>query len=163
MANSTGLRPTIWNNGWVANRNSRRQADALKRTWELLDFLPQAEPSATFTSRTLRQGGGVAAGALDPSADGRVVCRAADACVIAAVAKSGGQRRRRGRVVRRRFWPVRAAGAQDAQTRRSQAGRRTDGPGLRVLDNLPLYQYADDLNFVFGLDQSDLFGDEVNH
>src|SRR5437773_9892739 len=31
----------------------RRDADALKRTWELLDFLPQPDPSATFTSRTL--------------------------------------------------------------------------------------------------------------
>src|SRR5438105_4174376 len=33
--------------------NLRAEADALKRTWELLDFLPQPEPSPTFTSRTL--------------------------------------------------------------------------------------------------------------
>src|SRR5947208_397384 len=31
----------------------RARADALKKTWELLDFLPQPEPSASFTSRTL--------------------------------------------------------------------------------------------------------------
>src|SRR5437870_7341936 len=31
----------------------RAQADALKKTWELLDFLPQPEPSPTFTTRTL--------------------------------------------------------------------------------------------------------------
>jgi len=32
---------------------------------------------------------------------------------------------------------------------------------LRVLDNLTLYQYGDNLAFVFGLDQSDLFGEET--
>src|SRR5436305_2407029 len=31
----------------------RARADALKKTWELLDFLPQPEPTASFTSRTL--------------------------------------------------------------------------------------------------------------
>jgi hypothetical protein len=32
---------------------------------------------------------------------------------------------------------------------------------LRVLDNLNLYQYGEDLAFVFGLDQPELFGDEA--
>src|SRR5258708_6370719 len=31
----------------------RSEADVLKRTWELLDFLPQPEPSPMFTTRTL--------------------------------------------------------------------------------------------------------------
>lgn len=31
----------------------RAEADALKKVWELLDTLPQAEPSPTFTSKTL--------------------------------------------------------------------------------------------------------------
>ncbi len=34
----------------------RAEADSLRRTWELLDFLPKPpEPSATFTSRTLEK------------------------------------------------------------------------------------------------------------
>src|SRR5262245_64983731 len=31
----------------------RREAETLKRTWELLDFLPQPEPSTDFASRTM--------------------------------------------------------------------------------------------------------------
>src|SRR5579884_2574830 len=32
---------------------ARAEADALKRTWDLLDFLPRPEPSASFTQKTL--------------------------------------------------------------------------------------------------------------
>jgi hypothetical protein len=32
---------------------ARAEADSLKRTWDLLDFLPRAEPSPRFTERTL--------------------------------------------------------------------------------------------------------------
>src|SRR5947208_292785 len=31
----------------------RSEADQLRRTWELLDYLPKAEPSPNFTHRTL--------------------------------------------------------------------------------------------------------------
>src|SRR5262249_19607809 len=31
----------------------RREVETLKRTWELLDFLPQPEPSTDFAARTL--------------------------------------------------------------------------------------------------------------
>src|SRR6516162_5620423 len=31
----------------------RAEMEGLRRTWELLEFLPQAEPSPTFSSRTL--------------------------------------------------------------------------------------------------------------
>src|SRR4051794_13623909 len=30
-----------------------REAEALKRTWELLDFLPQPQPTGDFASRTV--------------------------------------------------------------------------------------------------------------
>src|SRR5262245_33529894 len=33
----------------------RAEADALKRTWDLLDYLPRPEPSTTFTHRTLER------------------------------------------------------------------------------------------------------------
>src|SRR5205807_3086423 len=32
---------------------ARAEADDLKRTWDLLDFLPKSEPSPNFTHRTL--------------------------------------------------------------------------------------------------------------
>src|SRR5947209_12755642 len=34
---------------------ARAEADTLRRTWELLDFLPRAEPSPSFTHRTLER------------------------------------------------------------------------------------------------------------
>src|SRR5689334_17398174 len=33
----------------------RAEVDALKRTWELLDYLPRPEPSPTFTHRTVER------------------------------------------------------------------------------------------------------------
>ena len=34
---------------------ARAEAEALKRTWDLLDFLPKAEPTPSFTHRTLEK------------------------------------------------------------------------------------------------------------
>lgn len=33
----------------------RTEAEALKKTWELLDYLPKAEPSPSFTNRTMER------------------------------------------------------------------------------------------------------------
>src|SRR5579875_558227 len=35
--------------------SARAEADALRRTWELLDFLPRPQPSPRFTHRTLER------------------------------------------------------------------------------------------------------------
>jgi len=37
------------------DRQLRAEAEALKRTWEMLDYLPRAEPSASFTHKTLER------------------------------------------------------------------------------------------------------------
>jgi anti-sigma factor RsiW len=37
------------------DRKLRAEAEALKKTWELLDYLPRAEPSPTFTNQTLER------------------------------------------------------------------------------------------------------------
>src|SRR5713226_8725991 len=34
---------------------ARAEAEALRRTWEMLDYLPRPEPTATFSSRTLQR------------------------------------------------------------------------------------------------------------
>src|SRR5262249_1256725 len=44
----------------------RAEVDALKKTWELLDYLPRAEPTAEFSTRTLD-----AVAALRPAPGGR--------------------------------------------------------------------------------------------
>src|SRR5437868_14946863 len=41
---------------------ARAELEQLRRTWELLDYLPQPEPSAAFTHRTLERVGPVGAG-----------------------------------------------------------------------------------------------------
>src|SRR5258708_13276813 len=33
----------------------RAEAESLKRTWDLLDYLPKSEPSPTFTQRTMHR------------------------------------------------------------------------------------------------------------
>jgi len=33
----------------------RAEAEAMKRTWEMLDYLPRPEPSTSFTHRTLER------------------------------------------------------------------------------------------------------------
>src|SRR2546422_10358833 len=35
--------------------SARAEADALRRTWDLLDFLPRPEPSSDFTHRTMER------------------------------------------------------------------------------------------------------------
>src|SRR5260370_19340594 len=35
--------------------NTRLEAEALKQAWNMLDYLPRAEPSPTFTHRTLER------------------------------------------------------------------------------------------------------------
>src|SRR5437867_3498127 len=42
---------------------ARAEAELLRRTWDLLDYLPKPEPSPTFTSRTISR--------LSPIRDGQ--------------------------------------------------------------------------------------------
>ncbi len=44
-----------WEARLSRDNRARAEAEALRRTWELLDYLPQPEPSVTFTSRTLER------------------------------------------------------------------------------------------------------------
>src|SRR5437764_5906332 len=49
----------------------RAEADQLRRTWELLDYLPKAEPSASFTHRTLDRVSALRPGGAEPAGAGR--------------------------------------------------------------------------------------------
>jgi anti-sigma factor RsiW len=124
----------------------QREAETLKRTWELLDFLPQPEPSKDFASRTV-------------------------SVVMPAIVESKSRSRKN-------RWP-RRLGLAAAAVAIFLVGYAVPGfffasppkpmtldqreeimaRDLRVIERLPMYQHADDLDFLMGLDSPDLFGD----
>jgi anti-sigma factor RsiW len=136
----------------------RAEVDTLRCTWEMLDYLPKPEPSASFTSRTLDRvsairpvsrasGVNYAAGVRQrwrPWAFG--VGWAAAVLVAGVVGYSGGRWLSSG----------------------TRASRTTDGvdvqPQLvkdyRVIENRHLYENADDMSFLRALLDPELFGEE---
>lgn len=131
----------------------RTEADSLKRAWDLLDFLPQPEPSPSFTERTL---------SLVQPAD--LPRRSAEA--LARWDQPAGS------------WPWRrvalGVGWAAALLLAGWLGYRAYGwvsprqPGdaellrdLRVIEHKRLYDLVDDLQFLEQLDHPDLFGDDT--
>src|SRR5262249_58312763 len=122
--------------------NVRAEAEALKRTWELLDYLPRSEPSPTFTHRTLQR---VSATCVAPAP--RTPLRywrslalgmswAASVLVAGAVGYSA-----------MTHWLPREP-SDDEMAR-----------DLRLIENKRLYERVEDLDFLRQLDDPDLFGD----
>jgi hypothetical protein len=132
----------------AADADARTRADELKRTYDLLDFLPKPEPSASFTSRTLT--------ALTPlvpaSASGSQFVPArpsrrwpeAIAWVIFAVAAVAG-----GGFAHRLVAPPAEKRADPATA-----------DDFKLMARLPLYAGVDDLDFLRALEKADLFEDE---
>jgi anti-sigma factor RsiW len=133
---------------------ARTEAEALRRTWEMLDYLPRPEPTATFSSRTLER-----VSSLRPQ-------------TVSANDKS-------------RHWPPWAVGIGWAAalllagslgfmgvgwlSERKPAAAPATPPidvdqilvrDLRLIENKRLYELADDINFLRGLDDPELFGDD---
>jgi anti-sigma factor RsiW len=141
----------------------RREAETLKRAWELLDFLPQPEPSTDFAARTLSMAVPIPAAA------------AASAPVPTAAPYAPPPS-----PARRRHPALMAAALAAAAVLAFLAGYGLPGPflkpppkpltidqreelmarDLRVIERLPLYQHADDMDFLEALDSPDLFGDQ---
>jgi anti-sigma factor RsiW len=113
----------------------RSEADALDRVWGLLDYLPTAEPSPTFTHRTLER--------LTIRRPARrrwaVALGWAAAVLVAATAGFAG------------------TAFLVPRDRTDEALARD----LRVIDNRRLYEPIDDWDFLLELSQPDLFGDEA--
>jgi anti-sigma factor RsiW len=131
---------------------ARTEAESLRHTWELLDYLPQPEPSANFTSRTLER-----ISVLRPAASGPKTRRHwqpwalgigwAAAILLAGLAGLAGV----SRLLPARETPVAEATEPDRYLARD----------LRIIENFRLYEHVDDLNFLRRLaDDPDLFGDE---
>lgn len=120
----------------------RAEAETLKKTWELLDYLPKPEPTPSFTHRTLDR-----LAALRPTGPQPIPTRRrwglallgwAAALLIATVVGYAG--------VQLAFPPDRT----DEELARD----------LRVLENFSLYETVEDMEFLRGLDHPDLFGDD---
>lgn len=119
----------------------RAEADALRTAWDLLDYLPRAEPSPSFTHRTLERL--TAARATAQLEAGRWRPWAAAAGWAAAVAAAG--------LVG--FWCT----SLWARPRPSDEDLARD---LRVIEQMRLYEQVDDLPLLRQLADPDLFGDD---
>jgi hypothetical protein len=118
---------------------ARSRAESLKRTYDLLDFLPKPEPSANFATKTLTQ-------VLPP------LSTATQPHVVS-----------QGRV----WWPWVAAGivavaggaaASYATRPKPPAAEPITAELLPVIARLPFYFAVDDLDYLRQLDTPDLFG-----
>jgi hypothetical protein len=154
---------------------ARARAAELKKSYDLLDYLPRPEPSPTFTTRTLDKLPAVKATprpanatpnpavstsmpvALEPLTDEppapapprarpRLALWAGAAVAVAAFAAAG-------------YFATAAARSALFPTE-----KEPDEPKIeveaRVIENLPLYAVADDLAFVTALATPDLFGED---
>jgi anti-sigma factor RsiW len=132
----------------------RAEADQLRKTWELLDYLPRPQPSSNFTNRTLER---LAAQKIPLSRRqlrwrnvALGVSWAAAVLVAAAMGFAGGK------------WLPHSEPQPvlNAQQLEEQEALIRD---LRVIENKRLYDHADDINFAEDLadaNDPDLFGDE---
>ncbi len=120
---------------------ARAEAEQMKRAWDMLDYLPRAEPSPNFTNRTMNR-----LSALRP-----LEARARRWKALLGWAAV--------------FLFVSAAsfGAYCALAKRQSTPVTTDqaiAQDLGVLQHLPTYMCIDDVGQLGYLDQPDLFGDD---
>lgn len=139
---------------------ARADADALKRTWELLDYLPRPEPSQSFTARTLER--------IEPLKQSGAAPAAPVAAGTAVAAEPRPPRRRRlltGLGWAAAFLVAGAVGWLLQPAVRSQLfpaeEKGIDVADLRILENLKLYRHVDDLEFLKDLDTPELFGEDA--
>ncbi len=123
---------------------ARAEADELRKTWELLDYLPRPEPSASFTHRTLSRLAPAAVARPRPALWQRwrrpvLGAGWAAALVLAAVGGYAGYNR---------FAPP------------PEPGERELVRDLRIIENKRYYDAVEDIDFLRALDQPDLFGDD---
>jgi anti-sigma factor RsiW len=122
---------------------ARREAEALRQTWDMLDYLPRAQAPSTFTSRTLER--------LEQS---QLTAR---------------RHRQRRRWAGRLAWAAAMLAAAVLGFLAVYTRPRAQPPlptpeELRVLEHReywPYYETIDSLEFLQALDQPDLFGEDL--
>jgi anti-sigma factor RsiW len=134
--------------------NARAEADTLRRAWELLDYLPRAEPSTDFTERTLDR---VSALRVSPGPSGSAARLAAKPWHRRTIGFVAG-------VAAAALLALAAGYVLTPGPRPAPAPNIDTDPLMvnepRVIENLPLYLAADNLDYLLALDQSDLFTDD---
>lgn len=127
----------------------RNEAEALRKTYDLLDYLPKPEPSPSFTHKTLTRASLAIPGLVAPTrppwqrwALGIAWVAAVLIVGVAAYAAA----------------PLvyQAPATGDSAAEREQQLVRD----LRVIDNLRPLNAAGDINFLHELDRPELFGDD---
>lgn len=136
------------------NRDTRirNEAEALRKTYDLLDYLPRPEPSPNFTNKTLTR-----ASLAFPQLAGATAPRPAwqrwalgvgwvAAALLVGIA---------GYAATPFFYSSKPTGGETPAEREQQLVR-----DLRVIENLRPYHAAGDINFLHELDRPELFGDD---
>jgi anti-sigma factor RsiW len=122
---------------------TRAEADTLKKTWDLLDYLPRPEPSPNFTNRTLdRISTRETQNALRPARRLRRWLTGLGWAAAVLLAGFGGY------VMALHHFPSKP---QDRDLVRE----------LRIIENLRFYESVESLDFLRELDQRDLFGEDT--
>ena len=155
----------------------RAEADALKRTWDLLDHLPRSEPSPNFTERTLssiRPAGKSTEAKTAPTLVGSGSNKSAGRTVRTAIAPDVRSQRRaaRGRNIFLVCWLFAAAVCGLAgywvHARVTSQIKRFDDREKKseiiavkhLLQNLPKYRYVESKENLASLEDPELFGEE---
>jgi anti-sigma factor RsiW len=132
----------------------RAEVEALRKTWQMLDYLPQPAASTTFTSRTLEKVSVLRPAVIKAGRPFRIPWAFA-ACWAAAVLIAGS---------------IGFTGVSLLAPRpqlQSQASPRDTADvddklvkDLRVIENKRLYEHVDTIDFLHELDAQELFGDD---
>jgi anti-sigma factor RsiW len=128
----------------------RAEAEALKRTWDLLDFLPRPEPSPDFTQRTLSRLEPIRKPEKRPEPTPvehlkfrpRWAGLAASWAAVVLIAGLGGY--------------YLAGGGASRLPGEAELTR-----DLRIIENKRYYDVVEDMEFLRAVDRSGLFGEEA--
>jgi anti-sigma factor RsiW len=123
------------------NPQARAEADSLRRTWELLDYLPRPQPSPSFTHRTLERLPPVQAREQRRRRRLRTSCLGLGWAAAVLLAGWGGY-----------------AGYNWVVPR--QPGDPELIHDLRLIENKRYYDLVEDLDFWRALNKPELFGDD---
>jgi anti-sigma factor RsiW len=135
--------------------NVHAEAQLLRRTWELLDYLPRPEPSPAFTRLTLSRVSGLQLFGSGSPAGNQWHPWVMGISWLAALFLAG--------MIGYAGFSLAVPHRLIATTASSSDPVNVDAllvQELRVIENMRLYELAEDVKFLHGLDDPDIFGDE---
>jgi anti-sigma factor RsiW len=133
---------------------ARAEAEALRRTWEVLDYLPRPEPTATFSNRTVERVSSLRQQTVPTHGEGRHWQNWAFGIGWAAALLLAGTLGFMGM-----GW-LSESKPSSHQALRPMDVDQTLVRDLRLIENKRLYELADDMSFLHELDDPELFGDD---